>query len=584
MLLAGGALCTVTAVVTVSGTPSEYAGLEAIVRVFTVAAPIAVGTYALRRPPFARFGWLLIAGGAAWFLTTLSNADEPVPYSIGRVAGWAVEPFLLYLVLAFPTGRLSTRTDRALMWSMLVLLATLYLPTALLVERYPVPAPWMSCAASCPGNAFMLVSSEPAFIHDVVRPLRELFTGALFAAVTVRIAYRIRVSTRPVRRTLAPVLAVACVRSIAYVGALVGRRMAPDSRIVDVCIWLIAITVPLMALAFLLGLARWWLFIAVSTQRLAARLQGHPAPDALRDALSDVFDDPGLVVVYRVGGDGSHWADATDGHRIEPPPITSGRSLLEVRDGDRLVAAIIHDAALAQDQAFIDTATSYALMTLDNHRLSAESRSLLHEVRQSRARIQAAADDERRRIQRDLHDGAQQRLVALRIRLELAAERTADDERAAAVLREFGGDVDAALEDVRALAGGIFPAPLADHGLVEGLRSAARGNVLPTTVRAAGVGRYASEIESAAYFFCAEALQNAAKHASGATSAAVELSDDGALHLDIRDDGDGFDPAAVAEGSGLVNMRDRLAAVGGELEIASVPGRGTHVSATIPLR
>jgi signal transduction histidine kinase len=260
----------------------------------------------------------------------------------------------------------------------------------------------------------------------------------------------------------------------------------------------------------------------------------------------------------------------------------------EIVDGGSPVAAIVHDAALEDDRAFVDTATSYALMTLDNHRLSAQASSLLRAVRESRSRIQAAADDERRRIERDLHDGAQQRLVALRIKLELAAERTGDGHgngaEGAAVLRRLGGDVEAALEEVRSLARGIYPAPLADRGLVEGLRAAALRNPLPTTVLAVGVRRHSRAIESAAYFCCLEALQNAAKHAECASSAVVELSDNGSLRLEVRDDGAGFDPDEIASGVGFTSMRDRVAAVGGELAITSSPGRGTLVSATIPLR
>jgi signal transduction histidine kinase len=410
-----------------------------------------------------------------------------------------------------------------------------------------------------------------------------VLTIALFAAVALRLAARIRDSPRLRRRTLAPVLAVASFRCAAFAGILLGRRVAPESEVVDVSVWLLAITVPLTAVAFLVGLGRWWLFIAGSTQRLAARLRGHPTPEELRTALADAFEDPTLEIVYWLDDGEGSWADA-DGHRVEQPAPASGRCLTEVRDGTPRVAGIIHDAALKDDRAFIDTATSYALMTLDNHRLSAQASSLLREVRESRARIQAAADEERRRIERDLHDGAQQRLVALRIKLELAAERTGgDDGKGAAALRGLGGEVEEALDEIRSLARGIYPSPLADRGLVEGLRADVLRNALPTTVLAAGVQRYSAEIESAAYFCCLEALQNAAKHAQGASAAVIDLYDNGSLHLEIRDDGAGFDPRAVAGGVGFISMRDRLAAVGGEIDITSSPGRGTRVIGRIPL-
>jgi len=580
-------MCAVTAAVSVAGSASEHAWLEAVARVVTVAAPLAVGVFALQRPHFERFGALLVAAGFAWFLTTLANADDAALYSAARVSYWVFEALLIYLLLSFPTGRLDSRLDRALVWSAVLLVLMLYLPTALLVEEYPVPSPVASCDVSCPGNAFMVSGSEPGVIEDLVRPLREFITIALFAAVTVRLALRIGGSTRLMRRALAPVLAVACLRCAVFVGALLARRIAPESGVVEVAVWLLALTVPLTAVAFLAGLVRWWVFVARSSQRLAARLRGHPTPEDLRLALAEEFDDPSLAIVYWLGNGDDHWSDA-DGHRRDPPAATPGRAVTEIVDGGSPVAAIVHDAALEDDRAFVDTATSYALMTLDNHRLSAQASSLLRAVRESRSRIQAAADDERRRIERDLHDGAQQRLVALRIKLELAAERTGDGHgngaEGAAVLRRLGGDVEAALEEVRSLARGIYPAPLADRGLVEGLRTAALRNPLPTTVLAAGVRRHSRAIESAAYFCCLEALQNAAKHAECASSAVVELSDNGSLRLEVRDDGAGFDPDEIASGVGFTSMRDRVAAVGGELAITSSPGRGTLVSATIPLR
>jgi signal transduction histidine kinase len=313
----------------------------------------------------------------------------------------------------------------------------------------------------------------------------------------------------------------------------------------------------------------------------------HSTPEDLRTALGDAFDDPSLAIVYRLGNGDGYWGDA-HGRPLDLPSISSGRAVTKIRDGSHLVAAIVHDAALEGDRAFIDAATSYALMTLENHRLSAQTSSLLRAVRESRARIQAAADDERRRIERDLHDGAQQRLVALRIKLELAAEQSSNGNGSgaerAATLRRLGGDVEDALEELRSLARGIYPAALADRGLVEGLRAAALRSALPATVLAAGVQRHSPEIESAAYFCCLEALQNAAKHAEGAIGVVIELSEANSLRMEVYDDGAGFEPDEVTGGTGFTNMRDRLAAVGGTLDITSSPGRGTRVTAAIPVR
>ena len=578
-------LCSITVAVTLSGADGEAPWAEAAARALMVGAPLGVGAYALRRPPFARFGVLLVAAGFAWFLTTLAGSDDPLVYSIGRVAGWLGEPLLVALMLTFPTGRLETRVDRLLVGILAVLVATLFLPTALLVDQYPVPVPWTSCDDACPHNALMVASTEPAVIEDLIRPLRELLTIVVLTAVTVRLALRLHAATRLRRRVLAPVLAVACLHYGVYAVALVLRRAGADSEALEVAAWGIALTFPLTAFAFLVGLARWWVFIAVSTRRLAGQLRAHPTPHDLRGALATAFDDPGLQVLYWIENGRGRWADEA-GRRAEPPAPGSGRCLTEVRDGDRLVAGIVHDEALRDDRAFIDSATSYALIALDNQRLTAQTTALLDEVRRSRARIQAAADEERRRIERDLHDGAQQRLVALRIKLELAAERAGEDDGdgdGAASLRALGADVDEALEEVRSLARGIYPAPLADRGLVEGLRAAAMSCALPATVLAAGVGRYPRAIESAAYFCCLEALQNAAKHATGATAAVVDLSDDGDLRFEVRDDGAGFDPAVVDGGVGFTSMRDRLEAVGGEVAIESRPGHGTRVTARIPL-
>jgi signal transduction histidine kinase len=579
----GAALCGIAAATAIAGNDSAYAWLEGLARGLMVGAPIAVGLYAHRRAPFARFGTLLVATGFVAFGTTLAEASSPELYAIGRLAGWLIEPLVVYIVLAFPTGRLQGRTDRALVWATLVLALTLYAPSALVVERFPEPIHWTLCHGGCPDNPFMVTGSEPALIDDLVRPLREILVVALFAAVTLRLARRLREASNLLRRTLAPVLGVALLRFGMYALLLGLRWVAPESDALEIALWSLSLTIPLLAGAFLVGLMAWRLFIAEAIEHLATRLTAHPQPDDLRAGLADAFDDPKLDIAYWLEERGG-WVDGS-GAAVAAPRPQRGRWLTEVHDEDRLVAGIIHDEALRDEHAFVDAATTYAVMTLDNHRLNAEASALLGEVQESRARIQATADDERRRIERDLHDGAQQRLVALRIKLELAAERLdGTDVGNADLLRQLGSEIDQALDEVRSLARGIYPSTLADRGLTEALRSAALQATLPTTILATGVRkRYPREVESAAYFCCLEALQNAVKHATGATAVVIELTDNGVLRFEVRDDGAGFDTDAAEPGVGMVSMRDRLAAVHGELAIVSAPGRGTRVMGHVPL-
>ena len=246
----------------------------------------------------------------------------------------------------------------------------------------------------------------------------------------------------------------------------------------------------------------------------------------------------------------------------------------------RLVA---HPAATTlRSPAHVDSddasdAATIEAMRLANRRLNDALTASRQELHASRARIQLAADTERRRIERDLHDGAQQRLVRLRIKLALARETVERHEPLdGQVLETLGDDVIAILDEIRSLARGVYPHLLDEGGLVEALRSVARRETLPTTVLADDLPRYPAEVETAIYFCCLEALQNVAKHASGATRVTITLGH-APLRFAVLDDGAGFDVGECTLGSGLQNMRDRMAAVGGSLEIDSVPG-GTKVT------
>jgi signal transduction histidine kinase len=216
-----------------------------------------------------------------------------------------------------------------------------------------------------------------------------------------------------------------------------------------------------------------------------------------------------------------------------------------------------------------------------NARLEAELRAAAEDLRASRARVAQAADAERRRIERDLHDGAQQRLIALRIKLALAEELEAPAE-VAALIRELAGDVESAIDDLQALVHGVYPSLLIDRGPAGALRALGREAPVPVRVSGSRLGRRDAGVEAAVYFTCAEAIQNAIKHAGRGAAVRVTLRREaGGLAFEVRDDGRGM-PARARAGRGLANMHDRIGAVGGRLEVASALGCGTAVQGWVP--
>jgi signal transduction histidine kinase len=281
---------------------------------------------------------------------------------------------------------------------------------------------------------------------------------------------------------------------------------------------------------------------------------------------------------------------------VRMAPITHGGELLgfivverpadaeRFSDADESVLAeLARQVGLALHNLQLDSALQESLRQLQRH---------AEELRASRARVVAAADAERRKIERNLHDGAQQHLVALAVTVRLAQQLAeTDPQQARALLEQLGHDLQDAVQELRDLAHGIYPPVLMDRGLVAALESAATRAPLPVEIVAAGdVGRFAQEVEAAVYFCCLEALQNAGKHAGEASAATVTISREAApdgrpiLTFRVADDGVGFDPSGSAgRGHGFVNMGDRLGAIGGTVEVDSAPGRGTRVSGTVPI-
>jgi signal transduction histidine kinase len=251
------------------------------------------------------------------------------------------------------------------------------------------------------------------------------------------------------------------------------------------------------------------------------------------------------------------------------------------RDGAP-VAAIVHDPGLLEDRELVRTAGAAAALALENERLTAEVHARYDDLRAASARLVAATDAARRRIERDLHDGAQQRLVSLSVSLNLARKNVEPGSKTAALLDSAMRELTAGLADLRELARGIHPAVLTERGLDPALESLAARAPLPVRVSASIEGRLPQPVEAAAYFVVMEALTNVAKYAS-ATAAEVTVQQvNGHVVVGVQDDGvGGADPAA---GSGLAGLADRVAALGGRLWVESPPGGGTVVRAEMPAR
>jgi signal transduction histidine kinase len=271
------------------------------------------------------------------------------------------------------------------------------------------------------------------------------------------------------------------------------------------------------------------------------------------------------------------------------PEMLDADRAVEVRHQGELLGALTvtkrkGESLTPVEEKLLTDLAAQAGLVLKNVGLTSELLARLEDLRASRQRLVAAQDEERRRLERNLHDGAQQNLVALKVKLGLAemlAEK--DPARAKATLSELKADTDEALETLRDLARGIYPPLLADRGLVAALESQARKATVPVAVETEGVDRYPKEVEAAVYFCVLEALQNVQKYAGGSPATVRLRAAADALTFEVEDQGAGFDAATQAKGSGLQNMEDRLEALGGSVTVTSAPGRGTRVAGTFPV-
>jgi signal transduction histidine kinase len=550
----------------------ERPAATALYRCYLAVVPMMIGLYWWRRRPVSRFGPLLIGFGLVVWVVSWQSSDRAVAFDLGVLAEGPMTFLTFYLFLAFPSGRLETVAERVLMGAWAVVLVAFFLPWALGSPVIAGGGPLSSCVPACPANA-LHVGSAPHLVEFLGR--WGTYTGLVVTLATLAVYWaRLRAASRPRRRALIAVAGTSLLFLPVFFTFHFSREilhLVPGT--LDAMSWFVVGARVLLPLGFLIALLQAELFAGVARGALLDQLMSRPSPVQWRDDVALALDDPLLRLGYWDVASG-HYREA-DGRPLALPHDGSERVKVDADRDGRPVAALVIDNALAEDPELVRAASWATVLAVENGNLEGE-------LRDSQARILAAGDAERRRLERDLHDSAQQRLVALRIHLSLASEEL-DGSEQQAVVDMLGSQVDEAIDDLRSIATGLYPKVLGDAGVGAALRSVARHAAIPVVIDDHWRHRHPQEIELAVYFSCLEALQNTAKHAGPGVTATVQLTEqDGRVRFVVADDGVGFRPHSVARGAGLDNIADRVSAVGGMLAIDAAEGRGTRVSAVLP--
>jgi signal transduction histidine kinase len=574
--IVGASAATAVGLLASANPAAQPPDLAVAIRVVMILALIGTGVYAQTSKIQARMGGLLIAVGLLSSLWLLNGSSNRVAFSIGVVFTGLMPLVFAYLMLSHPTGHLLSRTELRFLWLTGGALAVLWLLSVAMTIQPPLRTPLIQCGPHCPNNVFSLGSATEAV--TAVQAAMVLGWLAVTCGTPVLLARRARAASAPVRRSLTPVWFTASAAAVLLTVSMLFHAAGLHvwATIAFIYIGLVA----LLPLAILVGLGNERLFMGQALAEFVSELARMPAadPEALMAA---ALRDPSLKVAYRRPGRGTYVDSA--GVPVHDLPDDAAITWIE-RDHQPL-AAVMYNEDLSGYEPFVQAAGAAALIRLEKTQAEAELKASTADLASSRIRLISVAHSERRRLERDLHDGVQQQLVGLRIKLDMAAETIREDlERGERALASVGRQMDDVLQELRLLARGIYPSLLHECGLREALSSAARSSPLAVSVRAPGIGRFPEEVEIAVYFCCLEAIQNVVKHAGPDATAMVTLSRDAPyLCFEVHDTGVGFDPTDDGPGSGLVNMRDRIEAVGGVVEVTGRRGRGTSVRGRVPV-
>ena len=548
------------------GRSSTYVALEAGAGWALVASGLAVR----RSRPDNRCWWLLVIAGLAWFV---GRIEPRLPVHLAETSFAAnrfYEVLLVWALLAYPTGRLAGRAAASLLALIVAAHAGRFLARLLL---YVPP----DAAGYGTRNRYLPVS-DPRWwtaVDDAFPVVRVVLSTLMLLLVSHRWWH----SSRPGRRTMSPVVVAAAllVATVALEDRLGWYSPVPGTALRVTLVRYVLVGVTGITLAFGFHRLR-------STRSAVIDVVGDLAHDVphheLEAALVRSLGDPSLRLGVWSPETGTYCSMAGD--TIGVRPTSPARAVTLVRIGNQPIAALDHDAVLLEDAALVNAVTTTIRLTMENERMRGELEAQLSELAHSRARIVEASDAARRRIERDLHDGAQQRLVTLGIGLRLAEVSAAAGETEATrgALSRAVAELGVAIEELRTLARGVHPSVLTESGLSAALESLTDRAGLPTRLTVTLDHEPSARSAAAIYFTAAEALTNAARH-SQATRVLVDVScRDGELRLVVSDDGIGG--ASREGGSGLRGIEDRVAAANGMLAVTSVAGKGTSVDASVP--
>ena len=520
---------------------------------------VLCGLVAWTLRPESRFGPLMIAAGFANFVSTLSWTTHDLAYTIGQALDFLAPVLFLCLFLAFPSGRLEGRAER-------VVVIAAY-TTAISLELIR-----MALGGFGPHNLLEVTSNPTAALWTL--RLQLVLMSALLVAGVGTLAYRRLQAGKPLRRSRSLIVDWFGLGLVMI--AFLFLSIVFDGPAVQEIRWATLAVIALAPIAFLSGLldAR---LARSSAASVFVELSEDPAPGDIRDALARALRDPSLTLAYWLP-DYRSYADL-DGRPMELPEGAGRATTLIERDGAR-VAALVHDSALLDEPELLASVTAAAGIALENARLHVELRARLEELRGSRARVIAAGQSERQRLERNLHDGAQQRLIALSLELSRLEEQLGDDPDASARLEAARHEIAASLDELREVARGLHPAVVSGHGLGVALEQLVAHASVPVRLTVNTGSRLPEALEVAAYYLVSECLANVAKH-SRASSATVEVTrSERDVLVEVLDDGIGG--ADESRGSGLRGLADRVEALGGQLRVWSPTGGGTRVRAEIP--